>query len=249
MRFSLDSYKTLIQSALHLGFSPAAFNGDPVEGRTLLLRHDVDYSLDMAVSLARVNAELGVTGTFFVLLRGHAYNLLSKTSLERLAELVSLGQRLGLHVPAGNETSLAADFEYLASQVPLDSVFSWHNPTTEVLEAYRDREVVAGLMNVYSRRFLDEARYCSDSNFGNSYEELAAAFEDDRRTVHLLVHPINWVAGGTSMVEVFENAWPFLIRECELEARTNRIYAAALPDGMPDSLLIEFSRHWRESVG
>lgn len=249
MRYSLDSYRALIQSALDLGFSPGTFNDDPKPEPTLLLRHDLDYSLNMALNVARVNAELGVPGTFFVLLRGHAYNPLSKTSLERLRELVSLGQRLGLHAADGNESDLASDFRYLASQLPLDPVFSWHNPKTELIDAYREREVVEGLTNVYSKRFLDEALYRSDSNFGKSYEELTAAFKGDRKTVHLLIHPINWVAGGASMIEVFEHAWPFLIRECELEARGNRIYASSLPHGMPDSLLSEFSRRWRETVG
>ncbi|MEA2657319.1 MAG: hypothetical protein QOI23_2684 [Chloroflexota bacterium] len=249
MRFSLESYGELIRSALQAGFAPATFNGDMAAGRNLLLRHDIDYSLDMALRLARVNADLGVAGTFFVLLRGHAYNPLSKTSLVRLTELVSLGQHLGLHVPGGLEANLSSDFKYLASQIPLDPVFSWHNPTPELLRNYRDRETVEGLTNVYASRFLDEALYRSDSNFGKTYEELAAAFGAGRSTVHLLLHPINWVAGGTSMIEVFEHAWPYLIRESELEARTNRVYAESLPDGMPDTLLAEFSRRWRETVG
>jgi hypothetical protein len=47
---------------------------------------------------------------------------------------------------------------------------------------------------------------------------------------------------------VFEHAWPYLLRECELEARTNRVYSKSLPNGMPDSLLTEFARRWRESL-
>jgi hypothetical protein len=249
MTFSLESYRDLIRSALQAGFAPATFDGDMAAARNLLLRHDIDYSLDMALRLARVNADLGVAGTFFVLLRSHAYNPLSKTSLVRLNELVSLGQHLGLHVPAGLEANLTSDFKYLAAQVPLDPVFSWHNPTPELLRNYRDRETVEGLTNVYSSRFLDEALYRSDSNFGKTYQELVEAFAEGRPTVHLLLHPINWVAGGASMIEVFEHAWPFLIRESELEARTNRVYAESLPHGMPDTVLAEFSRRWRESAG
>ena len=249
MRFSLDSYRALIRSALDAGYSAARFGSDQLPERSLLLRHDVDYSLDMAVSLARANAELGVAGTFFILLRGHSYNPLSPTSMKRLDELASQGQHLGLHVAGGTETTIGRDFEYLASQVPLDRVFSWHNPTQELIDKHREHETFEGLINVYSRRFLDGALYRSDSNFGKSYDELAAAFAGDGRPVHLLIHPINWVAGGNSMIEVFEHAWPFLIREGELEARTNRLYAAKLPQGMPDALLTEFSRRWREAAG
>jgi hypothetical protein len=248
MRFSLDSYRALIRTAQDAGYSPAGFHEKARDTRTLLLRHDIDYSLAMAVALGRVNAELGVAGTFFVLLRGHSYNALSKSSLEHLEELVLLGQHLGLHVPAANEDTLATDFRFLLSQVALEPVFAWHNPTASVLEKYREHETVEGLTNVYSKRFLDDALYSSDSNFGRSYDELTAALNGKRSTVHLLVHPINWVAGGASMIEVFEHAWPYLIRECELEARTNRAYAASLPNGMPDSLLTEFSRRWRKAA-
>jgi hypothetical protein len=248
MRFSLDSYRTLLGHAIDGAFKPASFKQVAWPGRTLLLRHDVDYSLEMAVRLARVNAELGIVGTFFILARGHAYNPMSRASVERIEELVVLGQRLGLHVASGDD-NIARDFEYLSAQFPLEPVFSWHNPTPAMLEKHREREVIAGLTNVYSIRFLDHALYCSDSNFGRSYEDLVAAFNGTKAAVHLLIHPINWVAGGDSMLEVFKHAWPFLIREAELEARTNRAYSSALPEGIPDSLLDEFSRRWRETAG
>ena len=205
MRFSLESYRALIRSALDAGFSPVPFTAEqPRHERSLLLRHDVDYSLEMAVQLARVNAELDVSGTFFILVRGHAYNPMSRASLARLAELLHLGQRLGLHV-AGGEEDIPVDFMQLKSAFPVEEVFSWHNPQPEVLERYREHDIVNGL--------------------------------------------VNWVAGGDTMVEVFEHAWPYLIREAELEGRTNRVYAEHFPDGMPDSLLTEFARRWRQAAG
>jgi hypothetical protein len=247
MMFSLDSYRALLKVAIDGGFEAVSFNQASWPPKAMLLRHDVDYSLEMAVELARVNAELGVAGTFFILARGHAYNPTSRASVERIEALVTLRQRLGLHV-AGGDDNIARDFEYLSEQFPLEPVFSWHNPNPAILEKHREREVIAGLTNVYSTRFLDDALYCSDSNFGRTYADLASAFGTGRVAVHLLVHPINWVAGGDSMLEVFQHAWPYLIRESELEARTNRVYAASLPDGMPDSLLSEFARLWRETT-
>jgi hypothetical protein len=249
MTFSLESYRALLETALDSGFSAAAFDGKPHRGRTMFLRHDVDYSLEMAVMLARVNAELGVAGTFFVLLRGHSYNALSPRSAERLSELTSLGQRIGLHARGTSEDRLAPDFAYMSSQVALDHVFSWHNPTPQLIEKHRDDDVVEGLVNVYSKHFLNDALYRSDSNLGKSYDELAAAFAGEHEMVHCLIHPFNWVGGGTTMLEVFENTWPFLIRECEQEARTNRVYSASFPEGMPESVLTEFSRRWREAAG
>lgn len=248
MKFSLESYRSLLATALEAGFRPTTFTQGSWTDKTLLLRHDVDYSLEMAVELAKVNARLGVSGTFFILARAHSYNPRSRKSHERLAEIAALGQRLGVHV-AGGADDIAADFDCLASVVPVEEVFCWHNPTPALVDEYRDNAVVAGLTNVYSKRFLDDALYRSDSNFDRSFEQLVAAFHGDAQVVHLLIHPINWVAGGDSMLEVFEHAWPYLIRESELEARTNRVYAASLPDGMPDALLADFARRWRQAAG
>jgi hypothetical protein len=246
--FSVDSYRRLLRTGLDAGFKSRLFTERPSPDRALLLRHDVDYSLDMALRLAALNADMGVIGTFFVLLRGHAYNPVSKASLERLDKMASFGQRLGLHVAGGSEDRIDSDFAFLSTQIPLDPVFSWHNPSPELIQANRVQEMVGGLTNVYSTRFLDDADYLSDSNFRNTFDQLAAGFAGSRSAVHLLLHPINWVAGGDSMSEVFEHAWPYLIRECELEARTNREYSAALPSGIPDSVLVEFSRLWREAA-
>jgi hypothetical protein len=248
--FSLDSYRALLTAGLDAGYVTAGFTDPPTPGRTLLLRHDVDYSLDMALQLARVNAELGAGGTFFILLRGHAYNPLSSTSMVRLHDIVGLGQRLALHAAGPHaKDRLVADFEYLAGQLPLEPAFSWHNPTPEQIAADRNHDRVSGLVNVYSRPFLEEAEYLSDSNFRNSPEDLVAALQGALPVMHLLIHPINWVAGGASMLEVFARAWPYILRESEREARSNRVYASSLPDGMPESLLIEFSRRWREAAG
>lgn len=247
MTFSLDSYRELIQGGLTKGFRPMGFCDEPRDGRTLLLRHDVDYSLEMAVHVARVNAELGVAATFFILVRAHGYNPRSKASASRLEELVKLGQRIGVHV-AGAAEDVAGDFECLSQEVQVERVFSWHNPTSAIIERYRDQESVAGLTNVYSRRFLDDALYRSDSNLDRRYEELASAFDAGMGTVHLLLHPINWVAGGDSMLDVFEHAWPYLIREAELEARTNRVYSQRMPDGVPDAVLEDFAERWRKAA-
>jgi hypothetical protein len=236
-----------LRTALENGFAFRSFQ-DEWTNHTLLLRHDVDYSLEMAVELARVNAELGVAGTFFILARGHAYNPMSRASVARIEELASLRQRLALHVASGDD-NIARDFKHLSAQFPLEPVFSWHNPTPEMLEKHREREIIAGLTNVYSARFLDAALYRSDSNFGRSYSELASALDGQAETVHLLIHPINWVAGGDSMLDVFQHAWPYLIREAEQEARTNRVYATALPDGLPDTVLQKFAAEWRKAAG
>lgn len=60
-------------------------------GKYVILRHDIDYSLDSALALARVEQKLGVSSTYFVLLTSDFYNPASKGSLEKLRAIQSMG--------------------------------------------------------------------------------------------------------------------------------------------------------------
>jgi hypothetical protein len=258
--YSLETYKSIMRLALLAGYYIAPFSLPPSNaGRRIYLRHDVDYSLEMALRLAEVNAELGIQGTFCVLLRSQIYNLLSDRSLSALEKIAALGQNLGLHgsvppaLPDDNavESRIRADFECVRYNCAVVSaVCSWHNPTAEVLERYLGRSTVGGLVNVYSESFVREIPYYSDSNMRHSVEDFMRLVGDDGAPcMQLLLHPLNWVAGGQSMRDVFSGTWPYVIREREVDMRENRFYACALPDGMPDSVVRGFVKEWRRSTG
>lgn len=257
--FSKDAYRSLIARAQGEGY---AFRGflDEVSGRDrcILLRHDVDYSLRMAVELAEVNRSLGITGTFCILLRSHVYNPLSAWSIDEVRKLRDCGQHVALHYAApprlpASDGELAklilSDFEMLRSSLPdLLPAFAWHNPTAELIERGQALEV-PGLVNLYGARFVKDMAYVTDSNMRHSVAEFSDLLTDGRYAqLHLLCHPLIWVAGGRTMLEVFSNAWPHIIREREEEIKTNRAYAHALPDGMPMHILGAFARQWLDAA-
>jgi hypothetical protein len=230
--------------ALSSGYRMAPFSLPPSKTeRRIYLRHDVDYSLEMALRLAEVNAELGIRGTFCVLLRSQIYNLLSDRSLSALEQIAALGQNLGLHASVAPtlpdngavESSIRADFEFVQYNCSVVSaVCSWHNPTPVVLDRYLASPTIGGLVNAYS-----------DSNMRHSVEDfMRLVGEGGSPCMQLLLHPLNWVAGGQSMRDVFSGTWPYIIREREQDIRTNHFYAVALPEGMPDSVLRAFTEEW-----
>ena len=239
------------------GFQFASFGEGPrASGRSLYLRHDVDFSLAAAVELAETNAALGVRGTFFVLLRSEIYNLLSPWSVNRIRELERLGQEVALHYlepPGAQSDDLAGrvreDFETVRREVPtLGRVVSWHNPSERLL-SLRGEGMVGGLVNAYSTAFTTESLYLSDSNLRHSVEVLEAAFANaPTRDVQLLLHPINWVVGGCSVADVLAGAWRYVMRDREHGMRSNRVYAAAFPEGVPDTIIDGFVREWRAAV-
>lgn len=96
--FSLGDYRTLLESLLGAGYriAPVREMAATPQGKTLFLRHDVDFHLNRQNEMARVDAECGVSSTFFVLVSGY-YNPRLKENRTVIEEMVSLGHEIGLH--------------------------------------------------------------------------------------------------------------------------------------------------------
>jgi hypothetical protein len=252
--FSLGAYREVLDTARRNGWRFGRFDTDgPVPARTVLLRHDVDYSVEVAVELAQANADAGAIGTFFLLLGSNLYNLHSAQALHAARAIAALGQRIGLHyavpdevppVPAAVTGAINREHRLLRELVPADAVFAWHNPTPPWLERYAGLDV-PGLVNVYAPRFTSAMRYRSDSNLRHAPADFVALLgSDDPTPVQLLFHPLNWVIGGNDMKDVLAGAWGRVVRVCEHDFLTNSTYRACLPHGMPDEALTGFVRAW-----
>ena len=63
----------------------------------MLLRHDVDLSLDAALRMAEVEAAAGAQATYFLMTGSVFYNLASHEGERAIARLRELGHRVGLH--------------------------------------------------------------------------------------------------------------------------------------------------------
>jgi hypothetical protein len=184
--FDLDHYRELLAAAELRGYRFADFSRDPEQG-DLILRHDVDLSLEAAVELAELEGDAGVRSTYFLMTESVFYNLSSIAGAATIATLRSLGHAVGLHA--------------VYPRVELDERFhpvvAWHNPDPEYMSA-----PIPGAVNAMEPRFFSPEHYRSDSNqhwrSGCPHEELAAgAFA----WLQLLTHPEIWVYPGATMRE------------------------------------------------
>ena len=184
--FDLDHYRELLDAAKAGGYQFAFFDHEPEPG-DLLLRHDVDLSLDAAVRMAELEAEADAQATYFLMTRSIFYNLASEEGERALARLRQLGHRVGLHALHPN---VDLDDRF-------DAVVAWHNPDPEFM-----RERLDGAVNAMQAPYFDPDRYRSDSNqhwrSGCPHADLAAGrFE----WLQLLTHPEIWVYAGATMRE------------------------------------------------
>jgi hypothetical protein len=184
--FDLDHYGELLAAAKAGGYRFAFFDREPSAG-DLLLRHDVDLSLDAALTVAELEAEAGALATYFLMTRSVFYNLASAEGERALARLRGLGHRVGLHAV---HPELDLDDRF-------DPVVAWHNPDPEFM-----REPLDGAVNAMQAPYFDREHYRSDSNqqwrSGCPHEELAAGRYD---WLQLLTHPEIWAYPGATMRE------------------------------------------------
>jgi len=182
--FDLGHYREILEAARAGGYRFARFGEGPERG-DLFLRHDVDLSLDAALQMAELEAELGVRATYLFMTESVFYNLASREGVLALERIRELGHPVGLHAVHPN-AKLDGRF---------DPVVSWHNPAPSTMS-----EEIPGAINVYGERYFSPQTYRSDSNqrwrSGCPHEELRTG---GFPWLQILVHPEIWVYPGATM--------------------------------------------------
>ena len=188
--FSLAHYRELLRAARDGGYRWAGFDAPPGAG-DLILRHDVDLSLDGALAVAEVEAEEGAWSTWFLMTRSVFYNLASPAGERAVSRLRELGGRIAHH----------AVWPHVDLDGRFEPVVAWHNPDPEWMEA-----PLEGAANVMAPPFFDRERYRSDSNqrwrHGCPHEPLSRG---ELEWLQLLVHPEIWAFDGATMRETMES--------------------------------------------
>jgi hypothetical protein len=201
--FTPAGYKALIAELLGRGYLTRSYaDADPTQPH-LILRHDLDMSLDAAQPIAEIEHQLNVKSHFFVLIRTEMYNVFSARAVRAIRCLQSLGHDIGLHLDASFYGDVVKDLDAGArtecdvlEQVTGTPVrfISFHRPAKSLLGHSGS---LAGCRHAYEPRFFSEMGYCSDSrgdwHFGHP---LAHAAIREHRALHLLTHPIWWQSKG-----------------------------------------------------
>ena len=203
MDFTVEGAQDLLCTLQAAGYSFVDFGDEIPETHAVLLRHDVDLDLEDALIIARMEADLGVSAHFFVLVSSPLYNILSRRSQYILRNIVDLGHRVGVHIdPAAyaNITSvpqhalslhLGEEADLITSVTGTEvSAFSLHRPS-DWDTGYPEDE--CGLVSAYAKRYFNDIHYSSDSEGWWRYGAFVQSTEfTERRSLQLLLHPEWW---------------------------------------------------------
>ncbi|WBY00710.1 hypothetical protein PE066_14720 [Ramlibacter tataouinensis] len=166
----------------------------------VILRHDLDTSLQRALALAKIEASLGIRATYFLFPRSLYYNLLHPESKAVVRQILDFGHAIGLHFDVSMEyepEELAPLLQHEKRLLEIEFGRSVEAVSFHLAGDFQSRlpseHVVCGMVNAYSEQMRLGYKYLSDSNgvwrFEN-WEEILDSSKYPR--LQILVHPEWW---------------------------------------------------------
>ena len=200
--FTITHYAEIVKLAKEMGFEFILHkDGFQPNRKDVIWRHDVEFSPDIALKMAEIESENGVSATYFFQTHSEFYNIFEPYFAKILKDIKEMGHHIGLHFDSHFydindaemlEKYIALDRKYLEEvfNLALDT-FSFHNTTPFVLSCKNYR--YGGLINVYAEFFKDNYQYCADSTGYWRYEILDEVLRDERvRHLQVLTHDAMW---------------------------------------------------------
>lgn len=205
--FTYGWYRTFLERLRSAGYEFRPF-GRELEGREVTLRHDVDLSVEAAVRMARLEADLGIRSTYCVLVTSPLYQPFDGEHRELIAEIEALGHDVALHfstheywgpdeVPGAERLhSRVRDEQAILGKVVdgWPDTVSFHIPPEWVLDrSFR------GFQSTYAPAYYSEIDYVADSS--QRWREEPPDLAELDGAVQILTHPGLWGAVDGSFEE------------------------------------------------
>ncbi len=198
MRFTYNAYEDMLSRLVDNGYEFSDYLSWENKERPVILRHDIDYDLEAAVRMAKIEYDMKISATYFVLVTSDLYNIHSKKSHECIMRIMDYGHSIGLHFDEMRYSEETWNAETIIEKIKVEakalseafdtkiSTVSMHRPSKNTLEANIEIE---DLVNSYSTPFFKEFKYLSDSRrrWREPVDEIINSNLCQR--LHILTHP------------------------------------------------------------
>ena len=198
------------------------------------MRHDVEFSVDRAFALSKLELSMDFTSTYFFQWTNNSYNILSKKNMDMIKYMHERGHVIGLHFALNGLTDMELvrmkilqEIHVLSEMIGVEiTEFSIHRPSADVL---RENIKFPGIINAYQDEFFTfsenvtestplHVKYISDAKHRWNYgtPDAATLLENDR--VQILTHPYSWTKKGyfrTLIQERNEELMDTIDNECK----------------------------------
>jgi len=178
--------------------------------KIIVLRHDIDYKLKIALNPAKIEHGLGISATYFIRLHSD-YNVFSYENYKIVKELLRMKHELGLHYDCDfadlfgedNREFLKRDIETLERMLNRKTFgVSSHEPKRSRFTIDDSNLYEFGFeYRAYSDMFLKEMKYISDSSCRWREGCMCNFFKKGTKKLCILTHPIWWF--DKSPIEIY----------------------------------------------
>ena len=196
----MGKYQNLIKKFIDRGYEIRPIDAGPVKvNGVLYLRHDIDFDCIFALKMAEVEAEIGVSSSYFFMVSSDSYNLFSETNSSCVRKIIDLGHKVSLHFDPTCYDDIETGF-YTESQA-FESHFdekvdfiTLHRPNEFFLSC---DQKICNVPHSYQSEYQKKIKYISDSQgkFRFGAPEETDSFSN-LESIHLLIHPIWWAVDG-----------------------------------------------------
>jgi len=203
-KFSYEEYKKIIKDFNFVDF----YN---IEKGKAVLRHDVEYSPERALAIAKIDFKSNIQSSFFFQVCSNSYNLMSNENRDIVYQILDMGHKIGLHVYC----SYVADYNWneLEKEIQIQEKlintickvdrFCCHRPKAWMLK--RTDDSICDMLNVYGKSYFNypepkEIKYFADSNHQWKYGYPSNNYD----IVHINIHPDSWSEKGEDVDQNFK---------------------------------------------
>lgn len=168
--------------------------------KNIILRHDVDFSLEYAFEIAKLNYKEKIKSHFFVLVNSPFYNILEDKNLHILENIISYNHNIGLHYDPGR-LSFKSQMHLLKKVSPkIKNIFSTHKFSSIKFKSNQYKTI-----NFYNKKL--SKKYYADS--GGSFRYGSPINDKDiiknKESFQLNLHPIWWFYKTSDHKKIFKS--------------------------------------------
>ena len=160
----------------------------------ILLRHDIDFSVESAQKIAIIEDSLGIKASYFFMITSNFYNIFSKINIQRINEIKEMGHNISLHFDPTVHDSLES---FKIEKKIFESIF---NIKMDIVSVHRpnnflnnSNDELFGVKHTYMDHYFKHINYISDSGGRDIFKPVEKYLKDGfQNGLQLLLHPIWW---------------------------------------------------------
>ena len=193
--FTYDHYKDTCKKYMNSQYTFCTLDMPVnINKKQVYMVHDVDFDLDNAIELSKIESENNIVSTYFIRIGAKQYNIFNSSTQSKIKEILMHGNKIGFHYErVFEELSVEEDLKKCKDifktilNIPI-LYFNIHEPARTGIDI---SNLLQNNNRCYNSNFFKNIKYISDS--GSRWREGCFSNHINKHNnILVLTHPIWW---------------------------------------------------------